>query len=247
MDERLKEVHQTDLTESRVNEEFVDWLKTKGVSWLLIVLLALCAYLIVVRWKERKATHFNNAWAAYLESEQSQLPSSFEDVAEEYGDVGAIPALARIRAAERLLRSIQTDRPLGVDAAATATLTTDERQQYLDRADRLYARVIEDDDGSLGMMLLVVNAINGRAALAESRGDLDEAARLYEQAAIVAEGSYPGLAAQARARAATSAEQTETVVFSSGATGATRLPATAGRPAFVEPALRDLLLGDDAG
>jgi hypothetical protein len=28
--ERLKQVHQTDLTESRVNEDFVDWLKTKG-------------------------------------------------------------------------------------------------------------------------------------------------------------------------------------------------------------------------
>ncbi len=30
MDERLKDVHQTELSESRINEDFVEWLKTKG-------------------------------------------------------------------------------------------------------------------------------------------------------------------------------------------------------------------------
>ena len=37
--ERLKEVHATDLTESRVNEDFVDWLKTKGPTYLLAILV----------------------------------------------------------------------------------------------------------------------------------------------------------------------------------------------------------------
>ena len=29
---RLKDIHQSDLTESRMNEDFVIWLKTKGPS-----------------------------------------------------------------------------------------------------------------------------------------------------------------------------------------------------------------------
>ena len=38
--DRLGQVEQTDLNESRVNEEFVDWLKKWGNGILLAVLLA---------------------------------------------------------------------------------------------------------------------------------------------------------------------------------------------------------------
>ena len=37
MDDRLKEVQTTDLTDSRVNHDFIDWLKTKGMNWLLLI------------------------------------------------------------------------------------------------------------------------------------------------------------------------------------------------------------------
>ena len=41
--ERLAQVQQSELSESRVNEEFVDWLKKWGNSILLVVLLVALA------------------------------------------------------------------------------------------------------------------------------------------------------------------------------------------------------------
>jgi hypothetical protein len=35
--DRLKEIQTADLSESNVNEDFVQWLKTKGPTYLLII------------------------------------------------------------------------------------------------------------------------------------------------------------------------------------------------------------------
>ena len=42
MDDRLKQVQTTDLTDSRLNHEFVAWLKTSGMNYLLMLLLVAC-------------------------------------------------------------------------------------------------------------------------------------------------------------------------------------------------------------
>ena len=78
--DRLKEVHQTDLTESRINEDFVDWLKTKGPTWLLMILIGVGGYLGIVRWRQYKQQHFVEAWVALSEC---RLPGAFEDVADD--------------------------------------------------------------------------------------------------------------------------------------------------------------------
>lgn len=197
---RLKEVHQSDLTESRLNEDFVTWLKTSGPTYLLIVLVVLCSYVLWIRWQEKKQSYVNEAWQAYQESLDSGLPSSLEDVAMQYDDVGAIPHLSRMYAAQILLRAVNTNRPLSADVTEITTLTDEDRTQYLERADKLFQTIIESDDDNLPMTLLVVNAHNGRAAIAESRGDT-ELARVYLTAAAErVEQYYPSLARQARGR-----------------------------------------------
>lgn len=244
MDERLREVHQTDLTESRVNEEFVDWLKTKGLTWLLVALLLLCAFLVIIRWREHKANYRAEAWAAYLESEQSGLPSSFEGVAEEYGDVGAIPQLARIRAAGRLIRSVQTGQTLASTPESPVTLSPDERTRYLDRADGIYAEVLAADDGTLGMTLLAVSALNGRAAIAECKGDTEATRSGYLAAADRAEAYYPGLAEQSRARADTAGAYDVAVELprQSEIVRPVRQPLD---PVLLDESIRDLLMPTD--
>lgn len=42
---RLSQVQTQDLTESRLNDDFVYWLKKNGTNTLLVVLIALCAFL----------------------------------------------------------------------------------------------------------------------------------------------------------------------------------------------------------
>ena len=244
--ERLKEVRQTDLTESRINEDFLDWLRTKGISWLFVLLLGVCAYLLVVRWRQHQDAYVNEAWEAYLQSEGSGLPSSFVDVADEYPDVGGIGHLALLRAGDRLLRSVQSGQALGTNGSVPLPLTAQERLDYLERADGIFKRVVDADDGRLAMALLVINATTGRAAVAESRGEFDTAATLYTKAADRAEADYPKLAAMARKRAGEMSEQLTVLEFPSNLDPEMVRPQPERpSPAVLEPALRELLLAPD--
>jgi hypothetical protein len=195
---RLKEVHQSDLTEGRINQDFLDWLQTKGMTWLLAALVALCAYFGIVRWRHHRTSYQTEAWQALGDA---KLPGAYEDVAEKYSDVGAVPFLARLRAAEELLTSVQIGKALGAETETRKDLTPQDRDDYLSRADRLYAKVLEGDDKSAEKALIMATALSGRAAVAESKGDLDLAKQYYLQAAERTAAAYPKVAENARARA----------------------------------------------
>jgi hypothetical protein len=242
--DRLKEVHATDLTESRVNEDFVDWMKNKGPSWLLVILLAVTGYLLIVRWKQHKQLKVEQAWVALADA---ALPGSKEDVADQHPDVFAVPELALTAAGSQLLRAVQTGQaidaagdPLDPTPADTPRLTETERDEYLTRADRVFARVADTDDGSLAFTLHAMQALNGRAAIAEARGEAAEAKRLYEAAAARAGDFYPALAKQARARAETVETSTGEVTFAEAAAAPRLDPPLS--PAVIESAFQDVLL-----
>ncbi len=196
--ERLKDVQTSDLKDDRLNEDFVLWLKTKGPSWLLVFLVAIVMYLFIVNWQQREARYRNDAWIALLEA---QLPTSLEDVAVQYPDVDTVADQARLRAANIYLRSVHLNRAVGSTAEAPTTLEEADREFNLDRADALYGQVKNDASGEGGNVLLLVTALNGQAAVAESRGDTDAAKALYEQSAAAAGTTFPFMAARANARA----------------------------------------------
>jgi hypothetical protein len=196
--ERLKELHASDLTEGRINQDFVDWLKTKGTTYLLFAVILLLAYAGYVRWNHHRHSYHRSAWA---DLNAAALPSSFEDVAEKYSDVGSVSHLARLKAAGELMRAIQSGDTLGGDAQNQTPLTPETRNEYLDRADSFYQKVASADDKSDGMALFVHSALTGRAAVAESKGQIDQAKQFYSQAAERVATLYPALAEQARERA----------------------------------------------
>jgi tetratricopeptide (TPR) repeat protein len=206
--ERLSGVHRSEQSsESRVNEEFVDWLKTKGPTYLLIAVLLLLGYLWWVRLADSREAREAHAWHALQEAEVAGLPSSYEHVAEQYDGVASVGVLARLRAAQRLMDAVQRGVPVGAGAdpiEGASTLSDDERESYLARAERLYREVLDrDGDRRRDLTIFAVKSRNGLAAIAEARGDLDAAISHYEQAAIRAVDAYPHLAAQARRRAET--------------------------------------------
>jgi hypothetical protein len=67
-------------------------------------------------------------------------------------------------------------------------------------ADAYYAKVLETAGTAEGRIPFRVAALFGRAAIAESLGDLDAARGHLEAAAALAEGPWPAYAAQAKTR-----------------------------------------------
>lgn len=209
---RLKEIEQSDLTEGRLNQDFVDWLKTKGPNYLLIILAAICVYMVIVRWKQHGLQKSAEAWQALATAD---LPRSLEDVAEEYPGEDSVPTLARMSAAKRYLQSVRAGTTVSAAAQqqptdpsqpappppATEPLSDEQRAEYLKQANRLFQTSLDalnkEDQSAPGVLLLKVNALEGLAAVAEAQGDAETATKYYKQAAQAAGTDFPKLAEQA--------------------------------------------------
>lgn len=245
--DRLSEVRQTDLTESRINEEFVDWLKNKGPTYLLIGLVCILAVLFFMRFRERQQQERVDAWE---ELRNAALPTAFEDVARQYDGIDAIASLARLRAADMHLAAVQADYPVegNITTDPDLVLPPEKREAELAAADRLYEQIVEADDGSMANTLIAVNALTGRAAVAEAKGNLGEARDFYESAAKRAEEFFPELAQRSRDRAASAGELEEVGKFPTLAeVEPLRSQPTIGEPVSIDPAFNPLLLAPAGG
>ncbi len=252
--ERLSGVHRTEQTESKVNEDFLEWLKTKGPSWLLAGLIILVAYLAWIQLGERRAASEREAWTAFNESRFSGLPASYEDVADRYGSIGKLGTLSRLEAGRLYLQAVRTGRPFDAefrlpdeDDDADERITEEDRDHYLNQADRAFRAVLDRDDGSDAMALHAVTALNGLAAVAEARGEIDGARGFYERAAERAEDRFPALARQAHQRAETVGELPDLDDFPTRQEIEARRDLRAAddelpRPLTIEESLRDFLL-----
>jgi hypothetical protein len=200
--DRLGQVEQTDLNESRVNEEFVDWLKKWGNGILLAVLLVALAG-VGWQWLERSANERRTA--AWNGLTSAQLPSSLQDIAVEAEGVDSVSLLALMSAADKYLTSIQSGTRFDREAGSPDfKLDAETRTAFLDSADALYGEVItkvgDDYKTTFAKKLFVISALFGKAAIAESRGKIDDGKALLALIAEIAEPEYPQLATQAGQR-----------------------------------------------
>ena len=60
---RSSQVQTQDLTESRLNDDFVFWLKKNGMNTLLVVLIAACAFLGYNYWQRKNVDMTAAAWS----------------------------------------------------------------------------------------------------------------------------------------------------------------------------------------
>ena len=170
--ERLQQVQQSDLSESRVNEDFVNWIKTSGPWYLLAVLIGIAVYMYIVNIQRAELRAREQAWFDFSEA---VMPASLEDVATMHGDIDGIANLARLRAANTYLQAMQSNLAIGSTMEDGTPLSDEDRSKGMEHATMLYKQVIESDDGSFGDTIVTVNALNGLAALSESVGDIDMA------------------------------------------------------------------------
>jgi len=195
---RLAQMQQTDLAEGRLNEDFVQWLKTSGPNWLLGVLVVLCAFMGWNWWTQRKASSVALAWE---ELAGASIPPAMVEIASRNEGEPGVRMMALLNAADTYMSCLQTGvrwdrKPEDADKAVTPEL----RAEYLGKADELYAQVITEATTPTTQAVFAVPAAFGRATVAESEGKLALAKERYEQAASLANDAYPQLAAQAKAR-----------------------------------------------
>ncbi|MBM4052104.1 MAG: hypothetical protein FJ270_05095 [Planctomycetes bacterium] len=195
---RLAQMQQTDLAEGRLNEDFVQWLKTSGPNWLLGVLVVLCAFMGWNWWTQRKASSVALAWE---ELAGASIPPAMVEIASRNEGEPGVRMMALLNAADTYMSCLQTGvrwdrKPEDADKAVTPEL----RAEYLGKADELYAQVITEATTPTTKAVFAVPAAFGRATVAESEGKLALAKERYEQAASLANDAYPQLAAQAKAR-----------------------------------------------
>ncbi len=193
-------MQQTDLTEGRINDDFLFWLKTSGPNLLLAVLIVACVVMGWNWWKNRSAQARDLAWA---ELDAADIPSALKDVAVKHAGVNAVASFALLNAGDRYLQSVVTGQRFDREATAPdAQLTPELRLEWLNDADALYADVIKNAHASSGSTgrSFEISALFGRAAVAESKGDVAAAKLNLEEAQKIAGTSYPWLAGQAKAR-----------------------------------------------
>ena len=203
---RLSQVQSTDLSESRINDDFVHWLKTSGLNYLLLVLVAIAAFMGLQAWKKKGEEKRQTAWA---ELGEATLPQALADIAERHADVDSVALVAWLSAGDAHLRELQTGMIGGGGQNPDGTpilgepLTADQRTVALEAADRYYQKVIDvtkDRRGMPGMQPFVLSALFGKAAIAESRGDLATARTALEDASTLAAETYPRYAGHAKTR-----------------------------------------------
>ena len=101
--QRLRQVQTQDLSESRVNDDFVFWLKKSGMNYLLVALVAACGVLGWNWWKKKEIDRTALAWT---ELGQATLPEALEALAKEHADVPQAAMFALISAGDLRLQQI---------------------------------------------------------------------------------------------------------------------------------------------
>ncbi len=214
MDDRQTQIRSgAGLEESRLNEDFIEFLKkwSTPVLWLIVIVGA--AWWGLRYLKEQRITKRDNAFATLNEavSGGNPSPSSLRTIAADYSGVGSVSELALLQTVDIYLAAAITgvepgaeiDPLTGVPSNETDLLDGEQITSYLSQARDLSRGVIDSTAGVAGRELLNHQAWMRLGAAQEGLGSIEDAKASYGRAADAARGGgYPALAAVADARAA---------------------------------------------
>ncbi len=196
------------LDESRVNQEFIDALQKYGMWVLLLAALALAAYSGWTRFEQHRNQSRQAAYADLSSAMEAGSPDNLVQLAVTHQGQGAVGILARLQAADLYLAAYRTGLAPGAQltqdgkpASDADVLNDEQRTEQLNKAEREYRAVYDTSKDDPAYALHTMGSLFGLAAVAESRGKMDEAKNYYSQIVEVSEKSQlplPGEEAKAR-------------------------------------------------
>lgn len=203
---RLRQVQTTDLTESRLNDDFVYWLKKNGSNYLLVVLLVACGVLGWNYYQRQQVAKSANAWSDLSMAASSNMPEPLEQIAKDHANVPQVAMMALIAAGDMRLGQIQRGE-LSPAVGATPAVPLDDAARKIaqEAADDNYAKAAKIADqfanGDRAKVAPVLfSSLFGRAAVAESRGDLESSKKYLEDALTLAGDKWSGITEMAKNR-----------------------------------------------
>jgi hypothetical protein len=191
------------LEESRLNVEFIEWLRKWSTPLLIVIAVAACGYVLYHKYHVRRETRANEAFASLetVLSGGNPNPTSLLSVADEYAGVRAVPMMARLEAADLYLSAVRRGVDPGAQVGSDGKVSSDsdlmdeqERTTSLNEAARLYQAVLDECAGKPELAIHAIGATFGLAAVAECRGDMAAARSQYE--AVKALAKQAGFSAQ---------------------------------------------------
>jgi len=209
MDERQGQIKdRAGLDESRINEDFRDFLVKWGPRLLIVVALIALAFsgrrYLTQKADERIDEAFEQL--ALATSTDATSPDTLLSLAQQYDDIGAVAHVARLTAAEAYLSAVRRGVVIGAQADPAGNYPESElldgelRGSYLQQSRQAFTQV---GDASGAADIHKVRAHMGLAAVAEAMGELDTARTHYERAAgIDREAGFGTVAQIADARVA---------------------------------------------
>jgi hypothetical protein len=199
MDERQQQIREgAGLEESRLNQEFIDFLQKWSMPLLVIAAIAAVGY---AGWGKVKAARQEKVNAAFREFEaasqgDSPSPETLRRIADDFDGIRGVGSLARLAAADAYLRTVRSGVRPGTQLNDDGTLKSPEdalspqdAASALDQAKALYQRTYDETASDSTRVLVTIHALYGLASVAESKKDFGAARSSYETLARLAEGT----------------------------------------------------------
>ncbi len=201
MDERQGQIKdRAGLDESRINEEFRDFLVKWGPRALIVIALIALAFSGRRYLNQQADERTDEAFVqlALATGSQSTSPDTLLSLARQYDDVGAVPHVARLTAGEAYLSAVRRGVVIGAQAGPTGEFPAEElldeelRTSYLGQARQAFQQVVDAEPADIHL----VRAHMGMAAVAEAMGEIEDARTHYQRAASIDRDAGFGAMAQ---------------------------------------------------
>ncbi len=194
------------LEESKLNQEFIDFLKKYLTPALAVIAAISLAYVGWDRFKKYREGQVDKAWEGFEAASASRNPDGLLAVASENSSEPGVPLLARAEAADLLLQSAISGLAPGAEVDPEGKvknpddlLTPERRTEQYKRAGEEYQKVVDAAGTRSELVLHRLRGLFGLAAVDESQGKFDVAKERYQQIMQVAkEADLPGLEGAAK-------------------------------------------------
>lgn len=188
MDQRqTKIVEGAGLEESRLNQDFIDFLRRWGSPILFALCIAAAAYAALTWWQRTQAEALDVAYTELTAAQESGSPDGLIRVAREHEGQGAVAEIATLLAADQFRLSATRGVVPGGDPAVETDLLDEAAQAAnFERALELYREALRHAGADRSREIFAMNAQFGIAACTLSLGRFDEGETALRAAAEIA-------------------------------------------------------------